>query len=420
MGTYDLLQMYDADETNRYRNIIAEKVMPNRELNLSEISKRYSVRHAFKKLGRFAPFVEIKQSDIQWKDDQFTVIEEILRLIGKRCSSEHLKKVTIIFDEPRRKSPINFCPYIPDSMRSIETLTIIQVGTRKCENFLRSLQFMQMQSLTLKYIDTRGQFLNVLDVSKLSELSIDRCCFRDALCLDAFFRKGIPTLKTLKWNTFVYGLTNMGRYNLANMFPALERLVMDDPFDLMALELPTLKFVDLRVRFSSPQTMWTMFWLSKQKKSLEELSIRFTFDHMYRHREPEGGYMYLWLATMKVLINLRSIKIQCDGLKWNDVIRIVQACPQISEVHLIGKQPLLQAHIRLLALMPQMRCLKFDAPMKTFNVRFYNALLNHRKRQCRDSPTLNVHLASATLGDLKRTIIGYDAKAHNIGVYPLN
>lgn len=72
--------------------------MKDRPLDISEISNNYQTRDAFRHLGGFTSEVIIRQSDIQYKKEELSRTEEIVRLIGKRCSNGFLKKVTIMFD----------------------------------------------------------------------------------------------------------------------------------------------------------------------------------------------------------------------------------------------------------------------------------------------------------------------------------
>lgn len=210
---YDLLQMYDAGDD--FKQIIEEDIMPTRVLDMSTISKHYSVRHAFKKLGKFAADVVIRESDIQWKDEKLTHIEEIIRLIGKRCSPNHLKNVTILFDIYERPPHVahshKFRTEIPDCLKSLTSLTLLQDGwtnRHRTKSFDKCLETLligckELKTLKLQRITTNGKCLSALNSIELSELTIENCFFTESTFWTAFIQMGIPSLKSFAWENIM-------------------------------------------------------------------------------------------------------------------------------------------------------------------------------------------------------------------------
>ncbi|XP_055294934.1 uncharacterized protein LOC129564807 isoform X2 [Sitodiplosis mosellana] len=119
LNLYDLLQIGEIDVN--YQQIIGEHIISKGILDISAVSKHYSTHHAFKQLGAFATELRVKETDIQWKSDQYTHIEEIFRLIDKRCTVGRLKSIAIALDRPKVSRLVH---NIPDAFKEIESLAI--------------------------------------------------------------------------------------------------------------------------------------------------------------------------------------------------------------------------------------------------------------------------------------------------------
>ncbi|XP_031629837.1 uncharacterized protein LOC116345009 [Contarinia nasturtii] len=424
---FDLLKM--CDEGENFRKIIAEEIMPNRVLNISEIRPVYSVRHAFKKLGQFVAEVSIKQSDIQWKKAELSVIEEILRLIGKRCAAGHLKKVTIIFDMNDDKS-LKLNTEIPDVIKTIEKLHIVQnrQQNKKFENCLEKLlpACSQLQSLKLKQIHVTGQLMSVLNTINLYELDLDDFCVRRESWTE-FIQKQMPTLKSFICSNFGIRNTQLYHYHIMrneisldeidSAFPAIERLSISPNSYISETTnkgLTTLKSLHVKWYHLIPQVMIAV----RANTSLEELSISMKHG-MYRGEvEPE-----FWRETLAGLKKLHSIKIEV-GLhshSWDEIIGWLKDMPSITDVCLIGIRSFKRENIEdVVSLSSELRCLKLDVSISSFTAKMYDTLVRERSRYYRKSPPLNIHLRATVLNKLKQSITEYAKKEKYIRLQALN
>lgn len=383
---YDLLQM--CNEGEHFRKIIAEKVMPHRVLNISEIHKSYSVRHAFKYLGQFAREVSIKQSDIQWKNEKFSVIEEILRLIGKRCAAGHLKKVSIVFDMNNVKS-YNLNTEIPDCMKTIETLRIVQNCSRS-ENLDECVTGLltgcsQLQSLILERFNSSGIFLSALHkMSQLRELTLDVFCLSKITCWQEFIQKPIPTLKSFCCsNMIIYGTGSFYEQALDQImtaFPAIERLSCDNNVSFYSSDkldaLASMKSLHIKSSCIDGNVMKAI----QKMTSLEELSIHIQYGNSYHC----GGFIRQngkqWLEALAGLKKLHSIKIQMGrqmAFSWDDVIEWLSELPSVTDICLIGFQSFRKKHIEnIVSLSPELRCVKLGMPTTSLTRTLYQNLVN--------------------------------------------
>lgn len=121
LGLYEILQIGENDIN--YQHIIGQRIISKRVFDIQAISKHYDVRHAFKQFGGYATDLVISESSIQYKDNQYTFMQEIFRLINKRCTTGRLRSVFIDLD--KRDAPIlSNDDIIPDAFENIESLTV--------------------------------------------------------------------------------------------------------------------------------------------------------------------------------------------------------------------------------------------------------------------------------------------------------
>lgn len=395
---YDLLQMYEVHQA--YRKAIAENVMKSRPLNISEIKENYLVRDAFRYLGAFTPEVIIKQSDIQYKKEQYSRTEEIVRLIGKRCSKEHLKKVTIVFDSTD-KNANDFRTEIPESLLAIESLSI--AGTYickevKCDEFLQAFKGRKLLSITLKNMDSPEKLLKNLNTEALRELSIESCILRCAEFWPAFFQKGIPSLESLTWiNANARGPLTIDSIDMAKVFPGLKRLHLDER-NLKVTKLPNLKRLDLyNLEIFSGESLGFATLLKDSASSIEELTII----NPQWCRSPTDEVKSLWSKVMRLAVNLRTVKIDCGSMDARNFINLIDQIPQMTSIHLITSQSVCQDHIKSFVKRADIRSIKIQASIY-FSKLVFDSLVEYRRTWHNDSPPIDIYLRQNDLRFAKR------------------
>lgn len=418
---YDLLQMYEVHEA--YQKSIAEDVMKQRALNISEISANYDVRDAFKYLGAFTPEVIIKQSDIQYKDDQYSCTEEIIRLIDKRCSKGHLKKVTIVFDSHETNAN-DFRTEMPESVLAIESLTIDGITMQKdvkCDAFLQAFKAKKWLSITLKNMDSPENCLKVLNYDGVHELSIVNCNLRCGQFWTEFFQKRIGSLESLTWdNVLARGSLTIGPVDMTEVFPALKRLHLD------ARCLEFSKFVNLqrldlhKLDMFGGGTFRVTNPLLNSVTSIEELSII-----KPQRSQSFDAIKSIWLRMMKLMVNLRKVKIDYVNMSGGDFVQLVEQIPRVSEIHLIGTAVLPQKHIQSLVKMANLRSLKLQVPIKS-SEKMFRSLATYRKEWHNNSLPIDIYILEPNIAFLERLRLevanhGYnnDTKINHIRLHSL-
>ncbi|XP_055301519.1 uncharacterized protein LOC129568033 [Sitodiplosis mosellana] len=441
LNLYDLLQM--ADEDPRIEQVIAEKIMPSRVLNIGEISKHYSVRHAFKHFGRFVPEVVVKQSDIQWKDDKFSEIEEIVRLIGKRCADGNLKRLSITFDIKDKKS-CEFRTEIPECFKTLKSLTIIQLsyGTRRSANFEHCLESLLagctgLKSLTLSRYRSSGQFLKALNDMKLQELRIEKCFFTESKFWLEFIQKGIPSLKSFSWDDWGIAELKMREEvfgHISTAFQFLEELSFDSGsvsmkmfITFVTLPVNLLKILRIKCSWYDDDVLVAL----SQMPNLQELHIEFAFarclgrlfhwSRWFSSRSDWNSFSEnrntAWKNVMQRLTKLQIIKIQSIQYHfgWDSFIDLVTNLPDVQQVGFKGTRTFLRKNIEdIVSCSPQIHTLHLDVPIKSFSPKLYNTLVRDRSRWYRKSPALSIHMDAQKVSNLKQTVGDYATKANCI------
>lgn len=430
LNLYDLLQM--SDEDTRIAQIIGEEIMSSRVLNISEISPHYSVRRAFKHFGRFVSELAVKQSDIQWKDESLNDMEEIVRLIEKRCSEGNLKKLTITFDNNETKS-CEFRTKVPECFKTIESLSIIQKNRRSTEldHCIETLlsACIGLKSLTLNRIGSNGKFLTALNATSLDKLSFDVCFFTESHFWLEFIQKRIPSLKTLIWkNVQILGLSMYAELfrHIENAFPHLEELSIDSKDILMDKFIEYTKFSQttclkiLRLKCSLHHQHVTKALM--QMWYLRELYIEFDDNRWNRWHEFTEEQKKAWKIAMQHLRMLEIIEIQLlkNRYGWDFFIELVANLPSVRLVTLQGNRPFRLKDIEdIVSCSPDIIGLQLDAPIKAFTPKLYNALVRNRSRWYRKSETLYIFANAHQVARLKTGIAGYDKKSDCICLRPL-
>lgn len=434
LDLFGLLQVCEVDE--RFEWIIGEKIMSSRVLDISNISKNYSVRHAFKKFGRFVPKVMIKTSDIQWKNDEYSEIEEIARLIAKRCIGGNLKELIITFDLSNIKT-CQFRKNVPELFKSLESLTIIQDhrsgGLDDCIDTLLA-SCTGLKSLALWKVQSNGKFLKALNNIQLEKLSVDGCSFTEPTWLEFVEMGGIPSLNSLSWQKVsidgtAYRADVFHHINAA--FPNIRKLSIESG-QIASVTCPSFgMFTNLKALHT--KCSWHSTDILKVLESmdqLEELYLEVTDRRERRHRwRYWRNPVYTdnevktsdWKNAMKGLIGLRSIEIYSvnSSLSWNEIMELLNALPNVKEVTLKGNRPLLKKSIEdVVSISPEIHTLSLQAPIKSFTPTLYNALVSGRSRWYRKSPELKMFMDQRKVSEMMREIIGYATKANCISLHP--
>lgn len=413
---YDLLQMYEVHEA--YQKAIAQNVMKNYVLNISSISKNYDVRDAFRALGRFATAVNIRQSDIQYKKDEYSCLEEILRIIGKRCSREHLKKITITFDLADEAASA-FRTTIPESMLAMESLTIVGANISKqliIGGFLQAFKECKLLSISLKNMRTPENSLEHLTTRTLRELYIVNCHLTSQEVWREFFEKGIPSLESLTWIGTQTRHLSISKVDIAKAFPALKRLNLDVSC-LNIVKLPKITHLKM-----NPDSLFTteilkFMQLLTEIDSLEELSISKQVNYVYSSSCEMTSAVS---KVMRQLTKLRSFEIETAGLEWDVVFHLIEQIPQVSTISLIGTGSILQTHIKAFAKMANIRCVKLKSKsLSSFNDVVYDWMVSHRIQWHNDSPPIDIYIDAKVFQYLTQCIYNYANKSKHIQLHPL-
>lgn len=193
---YDLLQIGELDVN--YQQIIGENIISKQKLDIGKVSKHYDTRHTFKQFGPFVTSLVVHETDIQYKDDKFTFIDEIFRLIQKRCTVGRLLSIEIHLDRTEDQHTVTI---VPDVFKGIFSL-IIDAGYRrdmpKSNNLLGSVisKCLKLNSLTLKGIIGNWDFLVFPQLQNLLTLTISNCRIPHTAWAN-FVTKGIHCLSAL-------------------------------------------------------------------------------------------------------------------------------------------------------------------------------------------------------------------------------
>ena len=430
-----------ADEDTRIAQIIGEEIMPSRVLYIWGISKHYSVRHAFKHFGRFVPEIVIHQSDIQWKDDELSEIEEIFRLIAKRCSDGKLKRLTIGFDM-EDKETYEFRTEMPECFKTLESLTIIKFKTRPI-NFDHCLESLLasctgLTSLTVNGIKSNGQFLTALNSTRLEELKLDECHLTESTFWLEFIQNEIPSLKSFGWNQLVIDGLELWEeifVHISTAFRNLDELSFDAMSVSMAkfiafAKLPQnpLKILHFKCALHDnhvPVALSELWYLRELHIEIGGSWRPFTPCRSWRswfRVLPADIEPISWEMAMQYLTELQIIKIRStDYLNWDIFINMVTNLVNVRRVDFIGHRPMLQKNIKkIVSGSPKMETLKLKVLTKSITPKFYNTLVRDRNLWHRNSPRLCIYMDAISVDTLKKTISDNAEKAKSISIRPLS
>lgn len=421
LNLYDLLQMYEVHEA--YQKVITENVMKNRCLDISSISQNYDVRHAFKYLGKFTPEIIIKQSDIQYKREDYSYIEEIVRLIGKRCTNGYLKKVTIDLDA-KEKGANDFRTEMPNVLLNIDSLTIGggagSTKEVKCDKFLDALKNgHKLSSIKLKNMRNPAALLKILNVKELRELSIEFCFVSCTEFWPNFFENGMSTLESLSWiDSYEIGPLEIGSVDLAKAFPALKRLRLGGKDDTLTVStLPKLTYLELHAQDIFGDGLLPLVTALKNSgNSIEEFSF-IRCQGRSNRQASSVEVKTLWSEVMLLSANLRTIKIKHFNANDNtDYIHLIEQIPNVANIQLIGTQNVTHNEVESLVKKSGIRSITIRAD---FDARFYNKLVSYRQIGFKNSPPIVIYMCCIEhyFNRLKQEIDDYDTKSNYIRLH---
>lgn len=218
-----------------------------------------ATRHTFKQFDPFVTSLLMSETDIRYKDDKFTFIDEIFRLIQKRCTVGSLKSIEIILD---RKEDQHTVTIVPDVFKGVELLSIF-TGSRKnvvqLDNLMGSVisKCSELCCLSLFGIAGNWIFLVSPQLQTLNTLCISHCQIPHTAWSN-FVVTGIHSLccLILKINPLYSNLPESSKQNsisenfvrdIGRAFPNLAALIL-------SLDEPTIlaqNICDIQQRFSN-------------------------------------------------------------------------------------------------------------------------------------------------------------------------
>lgn len=257
LSLLDLLQFSELDVN--YQRLIGEKIISKRWFNICRFKNHYDVRKAFKQFGEFAKKLCIHESDIQYKDDKFTLAEEMFRLIKRYCVAEKLNSVNIGFDDESLKLDANVFLDVFSKLKSLKiSMPTKQKKIKRNDSLGELLKKLLANCTALQKLELFGvqnlsddnntlDFLMIPQMFHLKSLWFDRCKIPHGSWLK-FIAAGVRPLKSLRFEsssfrTFqvYYTFQNISRkiehYAYLNQREFIEQIVKAFPcLDTFAIE----------------------------------------------------------------------------------------------------------------------------------------------------------------------------------------
>ncbi|XP_055321016.1 uncharacterized protein LOC129577615 [Sitodiplosis mosellana] len=232
LDLYELLQISELDVN--YQRIIGERIISKQTLDVSKVSRHYDTRQLFKQFGEYVTDLKVHESDIQYKDDQYTFIEEIFRLINKRCTVGRLKSISIGLNREAQ----HMIRTVPNVFCEISSLSVYGDYFGQLSNLLEQVipKCSKLCSLEITRMSGNWNFLISPQLQMLQTLEIKYCQIPHSVWAH-FIRIGIQSLTSLviKQNAFSFDepetpMEKVTRTWLANSigikFPNLKELVL--------------------------------------------------------------------------------------------------------------------------------------------------------------------------------------------------
>lgn len=393
LNLYELSQMAEIDIN--YQRIIGERIISKTTLDISSISRHFDVRRAFKLFGEFAKQLKVCESDIQYKDDEYTCVEELFRLIDKRCINQQLEEITLCLDRDAHLSSIDA---IPELFDEIKTLTIEITPVKHRSSKLRRLiadnaddlldkllqKCQKLHSLTFSKCNTvKWKFLLIPQIKNLQSICFQKCQLAWE-AWDTFIKAGVRPLKSLSFNFSEFDMEAASDESafirgIVEAFPHLEKFqnycsgFINTSFDGLE-QLRALKEICIDSHSSE------VFEMLANINSLEKLS----FLSLTERYMPCNG--------IKLLKNVRTVQFFADPgtLHFRTVKEFIQL-PQLNEwIFTVSGCPI---HENIISTMvftsPTLRTLNLGSETK-ITAKFYSFLVAGRKNRFPKSPPLHI------------------------------
>lgn len=360
LNLYELLQISEVDVN--YQRIIGEHIISHQVLIVSSVSQHYDTRKLFKQFGEYATKLIIRETDIQYKDDQHTFIEEIFRLIDKRCTVGRLQAISIFLN---RDSDQHTIRTVPDAFSEISSVFIS--GTYTVNNFDSLLKkmiskCMKLRSLELYYVRGNWNFIIYPQLQMLQSLKIECCRIPRSVWLH-FFALGIQSLETLviRFCEFFYDIPVISNHKTFN----------ECIFYVIGFSFPNLKNLALQCYHYG-----TYIKYFEYIEKLEQLSIN-------------AHERIIVSDNIKLLTNLNSIE-----LTKNISIHIFEEflkLPSLTKFKLNTFSINVDIVKAIVSASRYLQTLYINSRSPKFPWKFYNSLVNERATRWPDAPPLHMY-----------------------------
>lgn len=398
---YELLQIGELDVN--YQRIIGVHIISNRTLDISSVSKHYDPRRAFRHFGEYTTALKIAECDIKYKDPKYTIIEEIFRLINKRCKIDQLKTFEITLDKSKEDHSFNVAPSIFTHIKSLNIK--LSCGSRNYDGFVEKLltSCKELNSLKLNGSHDNWDFLLHPQVQQLQSLCFDNCTIINSIWDDFISIRGRP-LKTME----IFGLILDPRSNsspndrdlngrwapnsldpilsiqsLAMAFQKLEKLTLSlsRSINLNGLELlPHLKELQLNNMES-----YGLIYVLTQTKTIEKLSIN--CERSIKLHE-----------DIQPLIKLRCVEFQEPCESQVPVIKKFLQLSQLIECKLSSKSFKIKIKIisEIVGSSQYLQVLRIDSSKTTIKTKEFASMVSKREKNLPNARPIHLHVRCYT------------------------
>lgn len=362
LDLFNQLQIGEIDVN--YQRIIGEQIISNQTLDVSKIRKNYYTRHLFKQIGEYMTNLVISESDIQYKDDKYTFIGEIFRLIDKRCIVGRLKSITINLNKQMDQHIVTV---VPEVFKEVTSLAIYGFSNplnnllvkviSKCSN---------LRTLKLSGVNSGWNFLALQQLRTLTSLEIISCeiPYTDWATLvdkDMHSQTHSLTSLTIKHSHFNIDVPELMQLNWFK----------DNFLMIIGIAFPALKdFVCVGRHDGKYLQKWWIF------KNLEKMAI--------------NAYgMNISICNINLLTNLRSIEFfEYTSIPvFEELLKL----PLLSELKLTKREIDFDVITSIVAASRFLRVLLVNSWKPNIPWTFYNALVIERATRWPDAPPLQMH-----------------------------
>lgn len=362
LDLFNQLQIGEIDVN--YQRIIGEQIIMNQMLDVSKISKHYYTSHLFKQIGEYMTNLMIFESDIQYKDDKYTFIDEIFRLIEKRCIVGRLKSITIYLDKKMDQHTVTVVPKVFEEITSLTIHgysvpfnNLLEKMISKCSNLCK---------LKLYSVNSNWNFLALQQLHMLQSLEIYNC-----------------QIPYTHWATLFDKSIHSQTHRLTNLMIKHSRFIIDVPdvmvvnlfkenfLMIMGIAFPALKdFAFIGRHDGKYLQKWWMF------RNLEKMSI--------------NAYgMTISLSDINLLTNLRSIEFA--EYTSIPVFEELLKLPLLSEFKLNKDEIDFDVITAIVAASRYLRVLLLNSWKPNIAWTFYNSLVIERATRWPDAQPLQMY-----------------------------